>query len=205
MVRAKRKIRFKLFILLPIILMTFNCAKKQLLKPYEFEDYVLPAMPRLAMMPLENFSTTERAGKKVGDIFLVEFLKMKNIYLIEPGNVEVALAEERVRNISIMPVKTINALANKLNVDLIMIGSVMGFEMQQSTGGGGAIPLISLTVRVLDVKTGNIVWAVNTIRRGDDKEKLFGVGRILSIDKLAEIIAEEISYEFSNFIKKHAK
>lgn len=196
-----------LCVLLAIVFMTLSCAgdKKPLLTPYEFDKYSSPPMPRLAILPLENFSPSERASKKVSDIFLVEFLKMKNIYLIEPGNIEIALADERIRNTSIMPMKTVKVLADRLNADLIMIGSILEFEMQQSRGGTGTVPMLSLTLRILDARTGNIVWAANVNSRGDDKEKLFGIGKIHSLDKLVETTAKEIVYEFSRFIKDHAE
>ncbi len=207
MIKTNIKIRYKICILLLFSLVfAMGCAKKSLLVPYEMNNYSLPPVPRLAMMPLENLSDTVQAGKKIGDIFLVEFLHFKNISLVEPGNVEVALAEERVRNTNIMPLKTIRALAEKMDVDIIMIGTVMAFEMKQSVrGGAGSIPLISLSIRVLDVKTGNIVWAVNAIRKGDDTEKLFGFGKIYSIDRLAKIMGKEIADELSDFVEKHTK
>jgi len=57
---------------------------------------------------------------------------------------------------------------------------------------GGAIPIVAVNARMLDVKTGDILWTISHTHEGDDWETIFGFRRIISLSRLAQIVVSEI-------------
>jgi TolB-like protein len=156
---------------------------------------------KMAILPFDNLTESEGAGKSVENFMLVEFLKIPGVAVLDPGEVSLALSHARVRLATNIPKDTVITLGEELGADYLMIGTVHEFELQRMSGAGGSgeVPVISLSVRVVDAKTGKIVWAVNDSRSGKDNEKVFGIGRIQSIDELAALTTAELadSYAFS--------
>lgn len=154
---------------------------------------------RMAILSFDNLSKSQGAGKSMENIMLTEVLKAAPITIVDPGEVAAALSEERVRLATSIPRENLLVLGKKLAVDYFMVGIVHEFEMQSMTGAGGAgqVPLISITLRVIDAKTGDIVWACNATRSGKDKETIFGIGKIDSLNALAELTAQDLAQAFA--------
>ena len=145
---------------------------------------------RVAVLPFENLSSEEDSGEKVQKIFLVELLKNKKFYVLELGEVEKALKELRLRGTDKLSAADCMKLQEKLGVEWIFLGSVL--EFSQKRQGTEEIPVVSLTARVLEAKTGKIIWAAFASRQGDDSEVLFGIGKINSASELAKKIAQKM-------------
>ncbi len=142
---------------------------------------------KIAVLPFENLSAEEGAGEKVQKIFLVELLKNRKYYVLEPGEVEKALKELRLRATDKLSSADCQKLREKLAVDWIFLGSVLEFSLKRQ--GTEEIPVVSLTARILEAKSGKIIWASFASRQGDDSEFLFGIGKINSTPELAKKIA----------------
>lgn len=145
---------------------------------------------KLAILPFSNYSGKEDAGKQITNAFLVELLKKPFLVLIEPGEVEKALREERVRSTDKIDFETAALLREKLGVDLIMIGAVNEYDYMQIENR--QIPRIGVSVRILDATDGSIVWAGIHSRKGDDTELVFGWGLVKSLTQLSRICARDM-------------
>ncbi len=149
---------------------------------------------KIAILPFENLSAKEGAGKMAGSIFLVKMLGTGTFAISDPGVVEEALGAERVRLTSHIPLSVLKKLGEEMGVHYILMGTVLENEMQVLTGssGGGQVPSVSITARIVEVASGKVVWADARARRGTDFEKIFGIGRIYSTSKLMNIITDEM-------------
>jgi TolB-like protein len=136
----------------------------------------------LAILPFVNLTGQENAGKLVANAFLIELLKEPNIRVVEPGEVESVMKNERIRSADQIDFQTAKMLKDKLNVEYILIGSVN--EYNYFNAGSREIPRVSFSVRLLDSATGRIIWAAYHSRKGDDGELIFGWGLISSLPKL---------------------
>jgi hypothetical protein len=130
---------------------------------------------------------------------LVEFLRLPFFDIVDPGEVMDELSQARVRLATNIPQETVIALGEQLGVDYIMIGVVQEYQLQRMSGAGGSgdVPVLSLSIRILETGTGNIVWAVNASRSGKDRETVFGMGRVQSINELASQTAIELAQAFA--------
>jgi hypothetical protein len=154
---------------------------------------------RMAILPFDNLSDDQGAGKTMENLALVEFLKRTQSKILDPGEVSAGLLQERIRLATSIPKETIQSLGGKLGVDMFLIGVVHEYGMQRSSGAGGSgeIPVVSLTLRIIDAETGDIVWAISSARRGNDRETAFGIGRIDSLEQLAHSTAVEMAQAFA--------
>lgn len=151
---------------------------------------------KIAVLPFENLSDDGGAGEKLQKIFLVELLKQKKWQVLEPGEVEEALKELRIRATDKLSSERVGQLKEKLGLDWIFFGTVLEFSAPQA--GSNEPPVVSLTARILDAASGEIVWAAFGSRQGDDAEFLFEVGRVNSTSELAKKIAEKMVAALKN-------
>ena len=177
-----------------VILFLFSgCASPSLtLKPFVSSDL---KAGKMAILPFDNLSETQGAGKAMENFVLVEFLEQLPLEIVEPGEVMAALSQARIRLATNIPTEVVIKLGEDLGVDLFMIGVVHEYELHRLTGAGGSgdVPVVSVSLRIIETKTGNIVWAVNASRNGNDRETIFGMGRIQSVSQMAAITAAELA------------
>lgn len=151
----------------------------------------------IAILPFNNYSGQEDAGKQVSNMFLVELLKKPYFELIEPGEIDKVMREERIRSSEQIDFATAKIFKEKLKADYILIGAVN--EYSYLTKSIREIPLVSFSVRLLDTESGQIIWAASHSRKGDDVELIFGWRLVKSLSKLAQIsvsqVAEQIRVE----------
>lgn len=169
--------------ILPImILLTISCGSRPTV-------YVKPSLRfapgrSLAILPFNNYSGKEDAGKQVSNAFLIELLKKQMFNIIEPGEIDKIMREERIRSSDQVDEKTALKLKEKLSADYILIGSVNEYGYLRS--GDREIPIIGFSIRLLDSATGQIIWAAYHSRKGDDKELIFSWRLVTSLSKLAQ-------------------
>jgi TolB-like protein len=174
-----------------ILVLTANCAPDP--RVYSSSGLSLPKETNIAILPFDNLTDEERASQQVYDIFLVEFLKVGNFSVVDPGEVERVLAEERIRYASELSIEQIHKIGRELKIPMIVQGAVLEYGIRQVQGFKVVdVPYISLMVKMVDTQSGKIVWASSYSRNGNDSEKVFGFGRISSLNKLTEVMAREI-------------
>lgn len=175
-----------------ILCLASGCAFSSPPSPYASKNF---KAGKMAILPFDNLSVAPGAAKTMENFILVEFLKIEAFTIFEPGAVGEAISEQRVRLATNIPQEIVLKIGKSLGADLIMIGVVHDFQMQRLSGAGGSgeTPALAMSVRILDAKTGSIVWATNVSRNGNDSETVFGIGKIQSLNRLATDTAADIA------------
>jgi hypothetical protein len=75
-----------------------------------------------------------------------------------------------------------------------MVGSVL--ESGRVRTAYWEVPSVGLALRVLDVTTGQVVWADMKFKDGADGETLFGWGRQTNDQKLADQLVRDMLKDF---------
>ncbi|OGF98008.1 MAG: hypothetical protein A2Z06_02375, partial [Candidatus Glassbacteria bacterium RBG_16_58_8] len=139
----------------------------------------------VALLPFDNLTDIEGASRHMHDIFLVELLRVEGFSVVDPGEVERLLAEERIRMVSELSREQIQKIGADLGVSLLIQGSILEYGIRQVQGYTTAeVPYISVFVKMVDTTHGEIVWASSYSRNGNDTEVIFGFGRISSLNRL---------------------
>ena len=145
---------------------------------------------RIAVLPFDNLSEVEGAAERMTEIFMIELMHKDKFSVAEPGLVKKAVMERRIRTTRDIDLDAARSLGENLDLDLILVGSVLDFEMQKF--GNKEVPVITVVSRLVQANTGTTVWAAYQSRRGDDKETFFGWGRVNSLSELAGIVAAQM-------------
>ena len=144
----------------------------------------------IALLPFDNISGHPDAGKKVTNLLLTELANTEMFEIAEVGEVENTLRDLRVRTTAELNSSKRQNLGEHLNVRVIIVGSVDEYEARQARSG--TVPVVSISARMLDVQTGDILWTISHTHDGNDWETVFGFGKIISLSQLAQIVISEM-------------
>jgi polysaccharide biosynthesis protein PelC len=172
-----------------VVMSLFGCAKTYL-QGYLNPNLSISNIKSIALIPFDNISGHPDAGRKIENLLLIELARKQTFILADMGEVEKSLRELRIRNSSEIDLSKLKKLGEQLKIQAVIIGSVDEYELRQDKSG--MIPVVALNARMLDVQTGDIVWAINNSHDGNDWEKMFGFGKIISLNQLAQITISEI-------------
>ncbi len=159
---GKKQILFRSSTLLTLgslFVFLLGCGVKHYIRP----NTDIGNIKKIAVLPLENFTTDEYASEKIRRTVIIELLS-RGIDVIEPGEVISTLSELRVRSLGSITLGDIGDLGEILNVGSVMMGSVDTFRT--SRGISVSYPDVSINLRLFDVTSGNIVWSVSNTSGG---------------------------------------
>lgn len=163
------------------------CASQQFLVRPSPE---ITRLNRIAVFPFENLSGEPDAGGRVTSIMASELYNSGLVNLVEPGEVQQFILRSRIRVAGQLDLDTIREASRQLTADGIIFGSVNEYTV--ITSDLGPLPAVSMTVRLVDANTGEIVWAATHSLQGDFKETVFGIGRVNSLGSLSEIVVKDL-------------
>lgn len=148
---------------------------------------------RIALLPLDNLSGVDGASQRMDEVLFVELLGLGSFEVVDPGQVDQAILELRIRRTSMLTREEAESLSRKLSVRALIAGSLLEYGMKAPRAGSGSVvPSISISLRMIDAGSGSVLWAVTHTRSGDDAEKVFGLGKISSETQLAKVLANEV-------------
>ena len=126
-------------------------------KYYVGESMALGHVKRIAVLKLENHTQTKFVEERLRDIISTEILSRGLFEVVEKGDLERFFREEVARKKhETLDIATAQRLARGLKVDAYLAGSVDDYSVNRS--GPYAYPVIAATLRIVDAKTGKIIW-----------------------------------------------
>ncbi len=154
----------------------------------------LANLPRVAMMPLENLSGRPEATEPVTRIFLGALGETRQCQTIEPGDVEGVFTVLRIRDATGLTSDRVPEVASRLGARYLLAGTLLEYGSVRSPDGD--VPTVGVSLRLIDGKNARVVWSAMRVRSGEDRETMFGWGRVRSVDQLADRIARELLRDF---------
>jgi len=165
------------------------CASQSAPSMYVHPNADLTLYPRVAVLPLTNLTTDRFAGDRVREILVVELAALDIFEVAENGSVNRTLRTLKVTDVEELDPPTIAAIGKELGVQGLFLGTVMDFRERRA--GNLAAPEIALSLRLVDVESGVVVWAGNDARAGLSLgTRLFGVGEQTATSVVRELIRE---------------
>lgn len=160
-----------------IMLMLFSllagCSGKSKIS-FMREDVTLDFVNRISVFPLENNTDQKHAAALARDVLNTQILSMELFDIVDKGIVDSVLHEEAIDPGTPVSQLMIKRLGQRLNVQAIMLGSV---DLAGNKRVGSVlVPEMSLTLRLIDVKSGLVLWQASGQYDGDSMiGRLFGV------------------------------
>lgn len=130
---------------------------------------------KIGVLPVENNSKDEFAPELVRDITITRILAMKLFDVTDKGLVDSFLREEAIDPGKPLDTPTIKRLGQKLNVQGLLLSTLdIAADSRQGTM---SYPEMSVTLRLLEVETGLVIWQAGGHQSGDSFwRRLFGLG-----------------------------
>jgi len=163
------------YLLLPVVVSVLwglcSCATPRY---YASEAVGLGYVKRIVVLPFENHSGTKFAEERFRDVVTTEILSRGLFDIVEKGEAQRFLREELVRKEQEnLDLATAQRLGEDLHVEAYLAGSVGEYTEKQN--GVYSYPLVSATLRLVDVKTGQIIWQASDSESGyRTLDRLFG-------------------------------
>lgn len=145
---------------------------------------------RVGILPFINESGKRGAGEIVTNTFITVIFNSGIFSVEEKGNIERFLLNEKVKNINMMDIEQMRRLGERMGIDAVFAGAVEEFS-GSDIGDRAMTPIVGVRVRLIDVRTGKVLWMVRHKRTGNDYITLFGRGQIRSVSTLTKKVVSE--------------
>ena len=131
---------------------------------------------QVAVLPLENLSSERFAAERVRELLVVELSALEYFQVVETGEVNRVIRAQNLSATNELGPEAIQSLGKALGAQALLTGSVIEFREQRT--GTLNTPEIALSLKLLDVETGLVVWSVTDARTGLSLwTRMFGVGQ----------------------------
>ncbi len=129
--------------------------------------FVAPGMPqikKIAIMPFK--APTELLGGSVADIFVTEMLRAGRYDVLERSRMAQVLSESELALAGVSAAKAAE-IGAMMGADAVVVGTVD--EYSRVKHGWHEYSLIGMTARLIDCKSGQVVWSVDLVKRADHR------------------------------------
>jgi len=145
---------------------------------------------RVAVAPIINLTNDKFAGEKVRNVVATEILRRGGFDVVEFGEVSKVLREEGLKQGNLIGKQLAARSGKRLNIEAMIIGSVMQYGV--SNIGGSSFPEVSISLKLVDVNSYTILWeATHNIKGANILDQLFGI-RKDSLEDLCKDVVEEM-------------
>ncbi len=119
---------------------------------------------KIAIMPFK--APTELLGGSVADIFVTEMLRTGRYDILERSRMAQVLSESELALAGVSAAKA-TEIGNMMGADAIVLGTVD--EYSRVKHGWHDDALIGMSARMIDCKSGQVIWSVDLAKHADDK------------------------------------
>ncbi len=158
---------------------------------YVRTDYDGSHIKKVAVLPFYNRSQTSGAGKIVTSVFIAGLVNSGRYEVEFPGNVKDFLVKERIIARTGVDLDTIRLMGKRLDVDGVFLGQVEEYVGSQA-GRKGVVPMVSINARLVDAKSGKILFMSHHEKSGNDYISVLDFGKIRSVGELVKRVTQEM-------------
>jgi TolB-like protein len=142
------------------------------------QEWVRPGagrVVRVAVLPLENQTSSLRAGQAVTDLLVSELLATGAMAVMDPSEVADLLRRDNLDPADAGRLPSAQRIGRLLQVSHVLQGSVTEYRYKP---GLSETPAVGVTARVVDVASGEIVWTASRARLGSSWLREDGLARV---------------------------
>jgi hypothetical protein len=161
--------------------------------PGVFRDPAMETDPpkRVAILPFENGTERRGAALIVDDLMEVALFQARRHEVVDSGEVRRALQALGLAPYGGIDLDSLGKVGEALGVDAVILGRVQEYN-EGLRPGASTSPSMGLDARMLDVKTGKIIWMGYHAARGEDSQIILEFGKIKSMVPLAMKVIIEL-------------
>jgi TolB-like protein len=151
-----------------------------------FRDPRLDTEPlrRVAVLPFENATERRGAALIVDDLMITGLFRVGRFEVVDPGEVAHALQTVGVAPYGAIDLDSLQRIGEALGADAVILGRVDDYN-EGLRPGTSTSPSIALDARMLETRTGKILWMGYQEGRGEEYQIVLEFGKIKSMVPLA--------------------
>lgn len=146
---------------------------------------------RVAVLPFHNDTQAPEASRVVTGAFIAGLVRAGGYKVEFPGNVLNFFVRERVIVREGADLKTMALMNERLGVDVVVMGQIEEYagseEIRRAT-----VPVVRLSARMVDARSGRILFMGRHGRTGDDYRTVLDFGAVRSVAELSQRVVEEM-------------
>ncbi|EAT16397.1 hypothetical protein HTZ97_06330 [Desulfuromonas acetoxidans] len=160
-------------LLLIAVLLCAGCAKTG--HHYTDPAVGLGYIKKIAILPLENFTARKGIEERSRELLTTRILGHGLYEVVEKGELHRFLRDEiRSNEKELIDQRVAKRMAREFNIEAYIAGSVD--EFTEVRNGSYTYPEIAISLRMVDIKTGNVVWKASHHANGySTAGRLFGL------------------------------
>jgi len=146
----------KNFILISTVaILMFGCATSG--HHYTSQAIGLGYIQNIAVLPLENFTNSKGLEDRTRELLITRILGRELYHVVEKGVLYHFLQDEiRTKQKALIDQRTAKKMAREFNIEAYIVGSIDEYTLARN--GSYSYPVIAITLRMVDIKTGQVVW-----------------------------------------------
>lgn len=137
---------------------------------------------RIAVLPFRNATSFIGAGKVVAYMFIDELFRVPGIQPLEFGDIREEVISLNMREIGELSYTSIEQLSKKMNIDMILLGTV---EEYMPSSVESLPPKVLIASKIIDARSKRLLWLDDEELNGDDEIKILDLGKLRSVDMVA--------------------
>jgi len=152
-----------------------GCAGRRAQVNYHDPNMDFSLIQTVAVLPFENLSDDRTAGEAVRDVFMTMLQATGAVYVLPPGEIGRGISRLSLSNPSAPTTEEAVRFADIVDADVLIAGTVL--EYGELRSAGNAANAVSLSVMMLDGRTGTVVWRASASEGGiKAAQRVFGGG-----------------------------
>lgn len=145
---------------------------------------------KVAILPFSSLSGKTAASETVTNIFITEIFNLGKFQVEEPGNILEFMIREGMNTLGEIDVESLKMMSAHLGLDAVIVGTVE--EYDEGRTRVPSVPVVSITARMIEPKSGKIIWSAKNRRSGGDYLIAFDFGRVRSVTILTKKVVDEM-------------
>jgi len=151
------------FMMTLLVLISAACSTTE--KNYFIDETVeIDLLRKIAVMPFVNNTQTKFVENRMRDVITTEILSREFFDVVAEGDVQRFLKDEVGGKPEAIDAKTARRMGTVLGVEAFMTGSVGIYD--ENRNGSYTYPVVSVTLRLLDVRNNKIIWQASASETG---------------------------------------
>ncbi len=167
-------VRFaQLIVLAVIVALASGCSLSP--RTYHDQNMDFSIIQTVAVLPFANLTSHKNAEDRVRDVFMNMLLSTGGVYVLPAGEVARGISRSQIATGTSPAVEEIKKLGAVLGTDAVITGVLK--EYGEVRSGTAAANVVSLSLQLIEVETGRVVWVGASTKGGiSTKDRLLGGG-----------------------------
>jgi len=140
-------------------------------RDYVGSESTIEKIKTVAVMPFENLTKFPDAGEIVAELFTTELYKSTHFKIMDRNQAKRMMREKKITPPQVIDRRFAQKIGKILEVDGVFIGSVSEYWYRLETKArrqAGEEPAVGINARLIDVGSGDVVWASSHSRSSHD-------------------------------------